>query len=153
MHHRGFVCSTLLIAILYASCTCANLDCKADDFYGQFRIVRAADNADLVFGAQRIYDKDNIRFYALRGTDTTFFDYAPAAFGGVTPGDSILRVQFRPRSDTAYMRLSNGDVDTLALSFKTYGTKCCGTVTEITNFRWNNKEDLPGNSDTQLLKK
>jgi hypothetical protein len=51
------------------------------------------------------------------------------------------------------MQLSNGDIDTLALSFKTYGTKCCGTITEISNFRWNNKENLPGNLGMQLLKK
>jgi hypothetical protein len=153
MHSRITVLMKVFITTLFTSCTCANLDCKADDYSGQFRIVRGTDNADLVFGPQRIYDKNNIRFYTLRGTDTTYFEYMPTATGTTAPEDSVLSVQFRPKSDTAYMQLSNGDIDTLTLSFKTYGTKCCGTITEINNFRWNNKENLPGNSGTHLLKK
>jgi hypothetical protein len=153
MHYRITVLFALSIAMLFASCTCAYMDCISSNYDGQFRIVRATDNADLVFGPERIYDKSNIRFFTLKGTDTIFFEYTPTAFGATASDDSVLNVRFFPRSDTAYMQLSNGDVDTLALSFKTYRSKCCGTITEITNYRWNNKENLPGNSGTQLLKK
>jgi hypothetical protein len=153
MPYRIAFCIALFIAALFASCTCAYMDCITDDYYGHFRIVRATDNADLLFGPQRIYDKNNIRFYAVKGTDTTYFEYTLAANVSAAPEDSVVSVQFRPKSDTAYMRLSNGDIDTLALSFESYGTKCCGTITEISNFRYNNKENLPGNSDTHLLRK
>jgi hypothetical protein len=53
----------------------------------------------------------------------------------------------------AYMRLSNGDIDTLNISYKTIDTKCCGTITEITNFRFNNSVDIPGDRGTQEIKK
>jgi hypothetical protein len=51
------------------------------------------------------------------------------------------------------MRLSNGDIDTLNVFYNTFKTKCCGTITEITNFRFNNSVDIPGNKGTQELKK
>jgi hypothetical protein len=146
----------ILIAIIgtvLSSCDpCNNLDCAASNHNGQFRIVSASNGNDLVFGTNRVYDKNQIRFYSLKGTDTTFFEYQTIKFGGIGY-DSILNVRFYPQPDIAYMRLSNGDIDTLNISYKTTETKCCGTITEITNFRFNNAVDIPGDKGTQELKK
>ena len=68
-------------------------------------------------------------------------------------GDSILYVHFFPETPIAYMRLSNGDIDTLNISFNTFRSKCCGIITEITNYRYNNMVDIPGNKGTQELRK
>lgn len=148
-----FIILLATIATLLTSCDpCSNLDCATDNYYGQFRIVNATTRNDLVFGANRVYDKNQIKFYSLKGPDTTFFDHQTIKFGGAGY-DSILHVRFYPQTDVAYMRLSNSDIDTLNISYKTTQTKCCGTITEITNFRYNNAVDIPGDRGTQELKK
>ena len=106
----------------------------------------------MVFGPYKIYDKNLIKFYSLQGTDTTFFDHEAYNFPG-TGYDSILYVHFLPETNIAYMRLSNGDVDTLNISYNTFKSKCCGTITEIANFRFNNGVEIPGNMGTQEFKK
>src|SRR5690349_19553827 len=107
---------TATIATLLFSCDpCSNLDCAASNYYGQFRIVSASTSKDLVFGPNRIYDKNQIKFYSLKTTDTTFFDYQAIKFERAGY-DSILQVHFYPQTDVAYIRLSNGDIDTLKIS-------------------------------------
>jgi hypothetical protein len=140
-------------AIILASCdVCGDLECKTDLYDGQFRIVSKATGQDLVFGPTRIYDKNQIRFYALNGTDTIRFDYSPIPFAASTY-DSILHVYFFPKMDTAFMKLSNGDVDTFHITYNTYETQCCGTLTEIANFRFNNSVNIPGSKGTQQIRK
>ena len=119
---------------------------------GQFRIVRAINGNDLVFGPTKIYDKNQIKFYSIKGIDTTFFDYQTIMFPN-TGYDSILQVQFFPKADVAYIHLNNGDIDTFNISYNVFDTKCCGTITEITNFRFNNLIDIPGNKGTIEIKK
>ena len=144
---------TTTIATLFSSCDpCKNLDCDYNNFDGQFRIVSATTGKDLVFGANKIYDKNQIKFYSLNATDTSFFDYQTIKFGGLGY-DSILHVRFYPQTDLAYMQLSSGDIDTLNISYRTTQTKCCGTTTKISNFRYNNTVDIPGDQGTQELKK
>lgn len=141
------------IATLLSSCDpCKHLDCAASNYDGQFRIVSASNGNDLVFGTNPVYDRNQIKFYSLQGTDTIFLEYKAIKFGG-TGYDSILHVRFYPQTDVAYIRLNNNDIDTLNISYKTTKTKCCGTITEITNFRYNNVVDIPGAKGTQELKK
>jgi hypothetical protein len=153
MRNLKFFTTIIILAILFPSCdACKNLDCLTDSYYGQFKIVRATDGKDLVFGQNKIYDKNQIKFYSLKGRDTTFFDYQTTKFPG-TGYDSILYVRFFPKADIAYMRLSNSDIDTLNISYNIFSTKCCGTITEITSFRFNNSVDIPGDKGTQEIKK
>lgn len=147
-----FFLTAYLAALLFSCDPCKNLDCASDNFNGQFRIVSAVTGNDLVFGPNRLYDKNQIRFYSLKGTDTTLFSFEAIRFGG-TGYDSILDVRFFPKTDIAYMRLSNGDIDTLNISYKTTDTKCCGTISVITNFLYNNSVDIPGDKGTQELRK
>lgn len=149
-----FLLLSLLITAIFISCDpCNYVDCASDNYDGQFRIVSANTGKDLVFGSNSIYDKNQIKFYAVKGGDTTFFDYHPVNFPNIGY-DSILLVRFYPKTDIAYMRLSNGDVDTLVISFVVAkGSKCCGDITEIAGFRYNNLVDIPGDKGTQELKK
>lgn len=152
---RYFIASGLIIFIglLYYSCDpCRYLDCASDNYYGQFRIISAIDGKDLVFGPNKIYDKTQIKFYSLKSTDTVFFEYQTIKFPDLEY-DSILYVRFLPNTETSFMRLSNGDIDTLLLSYKTTHSRCCGSVTTIKNFRLNNVADIPGNEGTQAIKK
>jgi hypothetical protein len=143
----------IIISFIAQSCDpCRNLKCLSSNYDGQFRIVSKTDGKDLVFGPASIYNKNLIKFYALKGNDTTFFDYQTIKFGSIGY-DSILYVRFFPVTDIAYMRLSNGDIDTFNITLNTFGTRCCGSITEITNFRFNNIVDIPGNKGTQELKK
>lgn len=147
-----YIITASITTLLFSCDPCSHLDCNTDNYYGQFRIVSAGAGKDLVFGANRVYDKNQIRFFSLKGADTTFFEYQTIKFSGVGY-DSILYVRFYPQADVAYMRLSNGDIDTLNISYRTTGTRCCGTITEITKFRYNNTVDISGELGTQELKK
>src|SRR5688572_27149575 len=93
------------ISIVVSSCDpCSNLDCITDNYHGQFRIVSASTGNDLVFGPTSVYDKNKIKFYSLKGTDTVFFDYQTIKLPGMGY-DSILSVRFFPMADVGYMRL------------------------------------------------
>ncbi len=144
----------LFFVLALVSCDpCDNLDCISDNYFGQFRIVSKTDGKDLVFGPDAIYDKTKIRFYSLNGADTMFFSYEPLKFAGVGY-DSILYVNFFPETKTpAYIKLNDLDTDTLTITYNTFSTKCCGTITEIVKFRYNNSIDIPGDQGTQALRK
>jgi hypothetical protein len=147
-----FFTGAIMLGLFIFSCNpCANLDCLSNDFDGQFRIVSAADGKDLVFGPSKIYDKNQIKFYSLQTTDTTFFNLETIRYPNVGY-DSILLVSFIPKTDIAYMRLSNGDIDTLSITYNSFNTKCCGTITEIKNFRFNNSVDIPGKGIQEIRK-
>jgi hypothetical protein len=153
MQYLKFSIVVFGIGLFFYSCDpCHNLDCANSNYFGQFRIARATDGVDLVFGPAHIYDKTKIKFYSLNGTDTTFFDYQTIKFPG-TGYDSILHVRFFPENNTAYMNLGNGDIDTFTITYNTYYSRCCGTITEITRFRFNNSVDIPGSQGTQEIRK
>ena len=146
----GFI---IFLGTLFYSCNkCGNIDCIANYDFGQFRILRGTDGKDLVFGPDKIYDANEIKFYSLNGADTSFFDYQALRFPGADY-DSILYVYFMPRTDVAYMQLSNNDVDTLNITRRSFNTKCCGNITEITKFRFNNLVDVLANEGTIEIKK
>ena len=152
------MCETVMryILLFIGFCLCAcdpcqNLDCATDDYDGQFRFVRAATGNDLLFGPTAEYTPSDIRFFTQNGTDTTFFN-SQAIYAPGNGYDSVLQVQFLPDTDTAYLQVGTGAVDTLHLQFKTTASRCCGTITEITNFRLNNSVDLPGKG-TQVINK
>lgn len=151
-YFKIFPLASIVGLITYGCDPCKRLECAASNYSGQLRIVSAADGKDLVFGPNKVYDIDRIQFYSLKGTDTTFFE-SNAVHWPASGHDSILHVFFFPKPDTVFMQLSNGDVDTLKVSYNTFDTKCCGTITEIENFRFNNTSDLPGNQGTQELRK
>lgn len=151
----NFITRILIFFIVFIFCACdpcRNLDCITDRIEGQFRIVATADGRDLIFGQNKIYDIDQIRFYSVQGSDTTFFQTQAIRFPGAGY-DSILYVRFFPIAEIAYMRLNESDTDTLKISYNTRETKCCGTVAEITNFRLNSSINIPGDNETQEIKK
>ena len=144
----------VVLTLTLISCDpCANLDCISDNYFGQFRIVSKTDGKDLVFGPNAIYDQAKIKFYSLNGTDTTFFQYTTAKFPG-SGYDSVLYVSFFPETKApAYIMLNNLDTDTLTITYNTFDTKCCGTITTIAKFKYNNTIDIPGDQGTQEIRK
>jgi hypothetical protein len=144
----------LICGLTFISCDpCDNLDCIADNHSGQFRVTSKVDGKDLVFGPNAIYDKTKIKFFSLNGIDTIFFQYNHIKFSGIGY-DSILHVRFYPELPApAYMKLNDTDTDTLAITYNKFKTKCCGTITEITRFRYNNTIDIPGDQGTQEIRK
>ena len=152
MRHFKLALLAILSGVLFHSCDrCHNLDCPSG-YHGQFRIVSAVDGKDLVFGPNKIYNKDQIKFYSVNGADTIYFGYQSIKLPNIGY-DSVLFVRFFPTNEITYMRLSNGDVDTLTISYNTFETECCGTTAIISNFRFNNSVDLPGDKGTQEIKK
>lgn len=143
----------ILAVLLLSSCDpCKNLDCLFSNYEGRFRIVNSSNNNDLLFGPTAIYDKNRIRFYTLRNGDTSFFEQQVVK-SFESSVDSVLMVRFFPETPTAFIRFGNGDTDTLDITYQTQDTRCCGRVTEITNFRLNNNTDIPGNRRMQVIRK
>ncbi len=147
------ICALIIsTGLLLSSCDpCGNLDCISSDYSVKFKIVSKTDSKDLLFGPNKIYDKNKIEFFYLNGSDTTFFD-CKAINDLNSPFDSVLYVDFFSETDKAYMKLSNGDIDTLDISYKTHDSACC-TITEITKFRLNNLIDIPVDQGTQEIRK
>ncbi|HEX2533425.1 MAG TPA: hypothetical protein VHK69_06800 [Chitinophagaceae bacterium] len=132
----------LLALSLIACDPCRNLDCLASTDYRFFRLVSATGGQDLLFGNSRLYRPEELKFYSVANGDTTY--YPQRAEKPYVPGmDSALFVSFRPVPATAYLRLPNGDVDTFAISSRSYNTRCCGQITEITDFRINGLNSQP----------
>lgn len=143
--------SIALLLCTFSSCDpCDNLDCASNVDYLQLRIVNAG-GTDLLFGSNRRYNPDSIRFYSLTGADTLFHNSQTFPLSG-TGYDSILIARFGITTQTAYMRLTNGDVDTLQLSYSSYDTKCCGKITSISTFKINNSADLSGTGTQVIIK-
>ena len=97
---RPFLCFLIaIIATVISSCDpCNNVACDEIFPDGHFRIVSVITGQDLVFGSSRIYDKNQIKFYSLMATDTTFFNYQAIKIAG-TGYDSVLRVRFYPSKE------------------------------------------------------
>ena len=154
MRHFSFFVLAILCGLAISSCDfCDGVDCNPGMQFGRFRIVNATNGADLVFGPTSVYDKSQIKFYSLKGADTSFYNCETIGFPNVKY-DSILSVAFYPGPDIAYMRLSDGDVDTFNIFYNTLkGGRCCPDVTEITKFRLNNSVDIPVNEGVQEIKK
>ena len=146
---KMFCCGFILFFL--ACDECRNLDCIPSDIDGNFRIISDTSGKDLVFGPDKIYNKDSIRFFSINGTDTVAF--RPDAVPVVGTPDSALRVFFNPTHATAYILLSDGDVDTLAITSESYDTDCCGRITNIKNFRFNNSVDIPGQQVVHEIRK
>lgn len=143
-----------LLLIALASCNpCNNLDCLYSNYNGQFRVMSKADNKDLVFGPASIYDKDSIKFFSLKNSDTTLYETKAIRFPTTRYDDSILVVNFLPGTVTAFIQLNSGDTDTLTMTYSSRDTKCCGTIVEIDNFKLNNSTDLGGNGETREIRK
>ena len=143
---------TLTVSSLFFSCDpCRYADIICHDYYSKFRVVSAINGQDLVFGPNKVYDKNQIRFYSLKGSDTTFFDFQPGLFDAGT--DSCLLIDFMPQTDVAYIRLSSTDIDTLNITYVSTDLKCCESSSTIAKFRYNNLVDFPGVQETHVIKK
>ncbi|MDB5202994.1 MAG: hypothetical protein JWQ27_2403 [Ferruginibacter sp.] len=143
--------SLVFLVGLVACDPCEGLDCVTSDYDAQFRLLDKANGSDLLFGPGRRYDQHQLKFYALNGADTTFF--VSQVRSGATGTDSILSVLFVPAPELAYLRLSNGDVDTLNITYDSRETKCCGTIRNFSTFRYNQLPAAPGADRVTELRK
>lgn len=137
MRFLSFVLISLIVVTAFISCDpCAGKYYECPSFSGgaSLRIVWASDGKDLVFGPNRVYDRSQFKFYTLKGTDTAFLNYQIFNL----PTDSLIGVAFSPQTETVYMRLGNGDVDTLSFAYQTMSSKCCGTNIVFSKITVNN---------------
>ncbi len=145
----------VFITLSFWSCNkCRYLDCIFSDYCAQFRIVSKANGNDLIFGINSIYDKNKIKFFSLNGNDTTFFQHSPVPRYLNSDRDSILKVYYNsePKGLT-FIKFNNVDVDTLTITYLTKNTECCGNVTTISKFLYNNTNEIGSNDEVRELKK
>lgn len=138
---------------LYSCDPCRNLDCQSSSYSGQFSFLSKQNGLNLVFGLRKVYDKTKIKFYSINKNDTTYYDYTVRT-SGIAQSDSILDVSFYPApTANVYIKLSNSDTDTLAITFKTFTSQCCGKITEIDKFLYNNSTEFSGSPTTKIILK
>ncbi len=144
----------LVVMCSFVTCNkCNRLDCITDQDTGQFRIISKTDGRDLLYGPNAIYNPRKISVYTVNGADTTYFQTVSTRYFG-TGYDSVLVVRFAPKTTKPiYIKLHSLDLDTLALTYHTYQTKCCGTITDIKNYAYNNTTTFEGNVDILEIKK
>ncbi len=143
-------CIFLSGMLIFISCkkTCGD---PPPSNYGDFRIVSTIDGKDLVFGANKIYDKNRFRFYFLKGQDTSFLVYNSVKSSGIGY-DSLVSVDLFWDPETVYMRLSDGDVDTFNITYQLQSSEC-HKYTPITSFRYNNLLVIQPSDGVYELKK
>jgi len=141
-----YIIASLFSCGIFLACNpCANLDCMANDISPDFRIISRTDGKDLVFGNASVYQKEKIKFYFVKGLDTTVLPWQQKK--NSSSPDSVLAVDFLFRPDTVYLQLNVVDVDTITIKYKSHKTRCCGTYYEIERMRLNNViDELPGSS-------
>lgn len=133
----------LLFGLCLCACDpCRNLDCAVSNDTGLFRIVDKTSGNDLLFGAQKKYEPAALKFYALSGADTIVFQSRVEPYYG-DEADSILQVRFHTHPSQVFIDFGNGDIDTLQMTFENVDSRCCGTLTNFTQLRYNNTQDLP----------
>ena len=124
----------IVIVLLYNSC------CKCDvprNWEG-FRFLDSADH-DLVYGPDKKYNKDSIRFFYVKGKDTLLHPSRGFGLRSDVP-DTVTAVSFDQNGkDTAFVDFGNGDIDTLILKYTQTGGGCCDERFEIIPQSYNKK--------------
>lgn len=150
---RGFIIVAGLTVLFFSCNECRNLDCLASNYTVNLRLSKQPGDIDLVFGPTSIYEKENIRFYAVSGADTAVFDYQSIKLPG-TGYDSVLSVKIFPETaSTVYMELNETDTDSLQLTYEHFNTKCCGMITQVDSLKYNNQPALSATNGTISLSK
>ncbi len=122
--------------IILSSCCFGNRKCPQGNLGSSFRILNTINGEDLLFGPNSIYNKDSIKFFSIKGTDTMFNTY----YAGTHPSqpDSFFTVGFYNKEQTVYVKLNASDIDTMKLVYETYTSQCCDDVSTIKMMSYNN---------------
>lgn len=144
----------LFLLLIFTSCCFGSGKCIGSYNSAQFRLLTASNGQDLVFGASKTYDSEQLKFYSISGSDTVFHRYevGPDQNGGP---DSLLFVDFDySKKETVYVLLNDSDVDTLTLTYKTFdASPCCPDYFEVRPIRYNKIMLQPTNSGITILTK
>ncbi len=140
-----------MVSFFYACDPCASLDCSTGKTNIQFSFVSTVTGKNLVFGPNKMYDTSQIKFYALKGRDTNYFNFY-SYLNANNSNDTALQIDFYSKIDTAYVRLNSTDTDTLTFSFKSYDTKCCGNLTDIITVRYNTMQAVTNQGVLEIRK-
>lgn len=90
--------------------------------------------------ANRIYNKDSIKFFSISGLDTILHEsyLSPVPNSG---SDTMFICYFssQQRVDQVYMKFNNADIDTIQLSWKVDDSKCSKGAWGMSPDKFNNK--------------
>jgi hypothetical protein len=145
-------CLLILCSVLFSCDPCKGLDCVSSDIFKTFRVWSSTSNNDLLYGPSAQYNRSKLRFFSVKGADTTFYLHSDEKIG---PGilDSAVSVRFLPLPSVAYISFGNGDIDTLELALQTRQTKCCGAITSVEKVRYNGVDEMSGQARPIVLYK
>lgn len=155
---RKHLRSLLAALCLLSACKqddCRDIECLspvAEDHFS-FRLLSATDTTDLMFGPNRRYNSDSLRLYSLRNADT--FDHLVYSVPYLSaPPDSVLSATVNRGFERAFLRLSDGDVDTITLFYGTVNDGgCCGPYTRLDSVSYNGGAAILPQSDVLIFYK
>jgi len=104
----------------------------------RLRLLSATDSTDLLFGPDRRYNADSLQLN-LPGVMGISTGYASPTPHTDPPPDSILTATIYNRPDTVLLRLSDGDVDTIAVRYRSSSNPdpCCAGTVKLAGMRYN----------------
>jgi hypothetical protein len=141
----------LLLGCLIESCV---YERPCDEYVSnaQFEFTNSQTGQSLLFGAGKVYDASFIKVYGLNGGDTTIIP----GYAARNPFlDSVFVVDFSAqRFDTAYIKLTATDVDTVALFYGLHkGYSDCIETYTVDSIKYNGANVPLSNKYTFVIQK
>ncbi|MFM7709850.1 MAG: hypothetical protein ACKO5C_02930 [Ferruginibacter sp.] len=142
------------LPFVLTACCLGNAKCKISSNVVNARLIDLTTGKDLFFGDSARFRNGTPVFYSFIGTDSVTHTVKRQEYNS-TNADSVLTIQFDARSlTTVYVKLPDGDLDTLAISYPlNEGSACCDAYSTVAPLRYNRQPIQSGLSDVLILGK
>jgi hypothetical protein len=142
------------LPFVLAACCLGNAKCKTSSNTVNARLIDLTTGKDLFFGDSARFRNKQPVFYSFIGTDSVTHSAGKQEYNP-TNADSVFTIQFDARSlTTVYIKLPDGDIDTLSLSYPfNDGSPCCDAYTTVAPLQYNRQPIQGGLSDVLVFGK
>ncbi|HEY5823428.1 MAG TPA: hypothetical protein VIT44_03635 [Cyclobacteriaceae bacterium] len=129
-----------IIAVTLITCDNCNKmgDCVPPSDTFRFNYV-SAGNEDLLGGATKKYNLNDIKFYSISINNKKVFSDIHI-FNELTPDLSIAEVYLNSNEERAFLEINGMIADTVDFKFNKSNSKCCGAITRIEGIKLNEVE-------------
>ncbi len=144
----------ILVLIILSSCCIGNRKCQINNFIIYFRLVDKSTNNDLLYGPSKLYNKDDLKLYTIKGIDTITEKVYFSASNTIN-GDSLVYAFINYTNyENLYLKLNNVDVDTIATTYNVIDkSSCCDDLIETSFIKFNNTDIATPVNGVYTLKK
>ncbi len=139
------------LLILFIAQSCSEF-CEGEcleESYLPLRILDSADSTDLIFGTNKVYDFEKIKFYNISGTDSIFFQAEKRQYSN-SELEGVLNIDHEKfTASQILIDFGNSDIDTLELNFGSFD--CCHAEIRFLNMVSHNGITVYQNSASDIV--